>query len=60
MVKVRQNISSCYAKYPETGQRVPYRKDEATSGFLAQAILVRCSTSVFQMDACSGNLSQEV
>ena len=59
-MEVREDRASCYAKYPETGQRVPYRKDEATSGFLAQAILVRCSTSVFRMDACPGNLSQEV
>ncbi|KAK1132547.1 hypothetical protein K0M31_013930 [Melipona bicolor] len=58
-MEVRQDRASCYAKYPETGQRVPYRKDEATSGFLARAILVRCSTSVFRMDACPGNLSQE-
>lgn len=48
------------AKYPETGQQVPCRKDEATSGFLARAILVQCSTSVFRMDACPGNLSWEL
>lgn len=58
-IKVPQDLSG-YDKYPEAGLRAPYRKDEATSGFLVRAILARCSTSVFRMDACPRNFTQEI